>query len=386
MKILHVIGSTDPARGGPLEAIKQAYWAAASLGHRIDVASTDAPDSEWLPQLPFDVAALGPGGMKYGYSAKYRPWLRDNAKNYDCLIMNSIWLYACAGAWLELRNSDLPFFVYTHGLLDPAFKKLFPVKHTKKLIYWKLLLHRVLRDAKAVLFTCESEMLLAQGAFRPFSCNGAIVPYCVGPPPEDIDNQRTAFRHRFPELEGKRLILFLSRIHEKKGCDLLIRAFAKVASTDASLHLVMAGPGEAKWMRHLQKLARDRGVAEKITWTGMLSGELKWGAFRSAEVFVLPSHQENFGIAIVEALACGLPVLITNKVNIWREIEMDGAGLVADDDQQGADELLKNWLSLAGQQKEEMKSASLECFNSRFRSQNAARTLIRTLRENGVQG
>ena len=138
-----------------------------------------------------------------------------------------------------------------------------------------------------------------------------------------------------PELKGRKFILFLSRIHPKKGVDLLIQAFARHAKTFPEIDLVIAGPDQTGSKSALQKLARELGVDNRIYWPGMLSGDAKWGAFRSAEFFVLPSHQENFGIVVAEAMALSKPVLITNKVNIWREIEADGAGLVVNDDVEG---------------------------------------------------
>ncbi len=384
MKILHVIGSADPTRGGPIEAIRQASLSLGKMGHTIEVVCADPPDSKWLEGFPFKVIALGPAISRYMYTGRLVPWLKDNASQYDCAIINGLWLYPCLAVWLALRNNSLPFFIYTHGLLDPEFKKLFPIKHLKKTIYWKLLFHHVIRDARAVFFTCERERELAQKTFQPFKRKDGIVPYCVGEPPVDTGSQVEAFFSQFPETRGKRLLLFLSRIHEKKGCDLLIDAFANIAGNDESLHLVMAGPGEISWIKKLQQRARKHLLDGRITWTGMLSGELKWGAFRVAEVFVLPSHQENFGIAIVEAMACGVPVLITDKVNIWREIAEDGAGIISNDDRAGVIELLKTWLNIDKIKKKEMRLMAERCFAKRFRSDQAAENLIRVLRANGI--
>ncbi len=158
--------------------------------------------------------------------------------------------------------------------------------------------------------------------------------------------QREAFLRSFPELRNKRLLLFLGRLHEKKGCDLLIDAFAAVSRENPALHLVLAGPDAGGMQAALSRRAAALGLSA-ITWTGMLRGDAKWGAFRAAEAFVLPSHQENFGIAVTEALACGVPVLISKRVNIWREIEQDNAGLVDDDTAAGTQRLLRRWLALA---------------------------------------
>jgi glycosyltransferase involved in cell wall biosynthesis len=112
----------------------------------------------------------------------------------------------------------------------------------------------------------------------------------------------------------------------------------------------------------------------------MLSGDLKWGAFREAEVFVLPSHQENFGIAVVEALACGTPVLISRPVNIWREIESSGAGLVDSDTVEGCTRLLEQWLNLGDQAKMEMAARAVESFKQNFEITQTAVSLIDTIR------
>ena len=141
------------------------------------------------------------------------------------------------------------------------------------------------------------------------------------------------FSNSFPQLRGKRLLLFLGRLHEKKGCELLLEAFVAArnsADVDPSLHLVMAGPcADQKYLEHLKRLAAENSA---VTFTGMLAGSSKWGALSAADAFILPSHQENFGIAVVEALACGTPVLISKEVNIWREIDADQAGYAEDDD------------------------------------------------------
>jgi len=132
------------------------------------------------------------------------------------------------------------------------------------------------------------------------------------------------------------------------------------------MHLVLAGPDECGWRAHLERLARQRGIEARITWTGPLYGEMKWGAMRAAEVFAVPSHIENFGITIAEAMSCGVPVLISDQVNIWREIQADEAGFVAPADKEGATSLLTRWLAASGRQRQHMKDNALACFRSRF--------------------
>ena len=125
----------------------------------------------------------------------------------------------------------------------------------------------------------------------------------------------------------------------------------------------------------LNHLAERLGVTSAITWTGMITGAMKWGALHAAEVFVLPSHQENFGIVVAEALAAGVPTLISNKVNIWREVRADGAGLVAEDTLVGVSELFQSYLGLPDEQKLAMRQRARECFERRFEIKKAAETL-----------
>lgn len=386
MKILHAIRSTDPAGGGPIESIVQADRALQALGHRSHVLCLDPPESPWLAKLPVPATALGPARTSYHYSPRWTRWLREHVREFDAVIIHGIWRYPTIGTW-RVRDMGTPYFIYAHGMLDPFLHRLFRWKHTLKTVVWKLWEHRVVRDAAAVLFTCEEERLLARNSYKPYVCREAVVPYCVGDPPNDPDHQRTAFYTAFPHLREQRIVLFLSRIHPKKGCDLLIEAFAKIAAQDTRLALVMAGPDPVRWRPSLEQHARRLGIADRITWTGMLAGDLKWGAFRCADVFALPSHQENFGIAVVEALACGVPVLITRRVNIWREVEQAGAGFAADAPTAAAiEQSLRTWLGLAPDAATAYRHAARNCFLKHFRADVAAQRLLETLKLFGAKG
>lgn len=379
MNILQVISSTDPRSGGTVESVHQFGIFLTKNGHGMEVVCLDAPDSPWLADFPLKTYALGVGMTYYSYSAALVPWLRQNAPRYDAVIVNGLWQYPGFAVWRALHGTAMPYFVYTHGMLDPWFKRTFKLKHLRKCLYWPWGEYRVLRDAKAVLFTCEEERLLARQSFRPYRANGVIAPYGLVGSTGDPVTEREAFLSRFPELRGKRLLLFLSRIHVKKGCDLLIEAFSQVAGDDPDLHLVMAGPDQVGWRATLERQAAALGVAERVSWPGMLTGDLKWGAFHAAEAFVLPSHQENFGIAVAEALSCGLPVLISNKVNIWREIAADKAGLVAEDTLEDTRRQLHQWLDMSPAAKAEMGRAAVRCFRERFEIAQAADNLIGVL-------
>jgi glycosyltransferase involved in cell wall biosynthesis len=385
VKILHINHSANPAGGGPIEAIKQQAGVLEESGHSMELLCLDSPDDPSLFDCTFPVHAVGPSSPGYGYTSRLVPWLEKHRLNYDAVVINGLWQFSGFGTWRALRMHGQPYFVFPHGMLDPWFKQRYPLKHLKKWIYWPWAEYRVLRDAAAVLFTCEEERIQARKSFWLYRCKETVVSLGIASPAGDPQRQRRLFLERFAELRQRKLLLFLGRIHEKKGCLELIKAFQRLIgehpqSTD-SLHLVMAGPAESNYAMAVRDDAQRMGLASRITWTGMLTGDLKWGAFRAAEAFVLPSHQENFGIAVVEALACGLPVLISNKVNIWREIEQDGVGLVDDDDEAGIHRLLRRWIEMDSERKRAMQSAARNSFESRFEIRRAVELLIDALKK-----
>lgn len=379
MKILHVINSVNPAGGGPIEGVKQLAEVNQPLGHTIEVASADAPDAAFARDFHLPVHLLGPGSLKYRYSPRIVPWLRENAKNYDVVIVNGIWQYHSFAAWRSLRHTGTPYVVFTHGMLDPWFNKTYPLKHLKKMLYWPWGEYRVLRDAAAVLFTCEEERALARQSFRPYQCNEIVVNYGTAGPAGNPQTELATFYASYPELRDKRLAIFLGRIHQKKGCDLLIQAFARVLSSDPDWHLLICGPDQVGWKETLTAMANQLKISNRITWIDMVSGDVKWGALRASEIFVLPSHQENFGIVVAEALACGVPALISDQVNIWQEVQQDGAGIIGKDSVEGTCDILKTWLEMSCHQKSDMRKRTRECFLRRFEIHNAAKTLINVL-------
>ncbi len=260
-------------------------------------------------------------------------------------------------------------------MLDPWFQKTYPLKYLKKYAYWLIAQYAVLRDAHRVLFTTEIEAELAPTSFRPNRWSSAVVPLGTMRPGGDPEKQREAFLARYPAAQGRRLLLFLGRIHVKKGCDLLIEAFASVAAGCPDLDLVIAGPDQTGMQSSLVDAARRLGVADRVHWPGMLEGDLKWGAFHASEAFILPSHQENFGIAIAEAIACRKPVLISNKINIWHYVTEDRVGFVEDDTVDGTRRLLQDWLRLDQMERQAMVDRTDACFEKRFSVENCARAI-----------
>ena len=264
--------------------------------------------------------------------------------------------------------------------MDPWFREHYPLKHIAKQIYWTLIEGRVLRDARRVLFTCGEEMVRARNVFRGHPYRERVVLYGTADPSEDAAATVAEFSAAFPELKNRKFLLFLSRIHPKKGCDLLIQAFADTISTiPEDLDLVMAGPDQVGWIPRLKATAIRLGVAERIHWTGMLTGNLKWGAFRSAEAMILPSHQENFGFVVAEAMACSTPVLISDKVNIWREVEAANAGFVEPDTEDGTRNLIRRFIALTSEEHSRLRTSARDGFLKYFDIEVSARDFARTV-------
>ncbi|HEX8377335.1 MAG TPA: glycosyltransferase [Pedobacter sp.] len=403
--------------GGVCQAVRTIAAGLAELGVHNEVVSLDAADASFLADDPLQIHALGPGKGPWGYSPKLIPWFYANFSRFDCVIAHGLWLYQTHATEKALRlfrkqqpaDESVPrFYVMPHGMLDPYFQRAEgrKLKALRNWAYWKLIEGRVINNADGVLFTCEAERLLAREPFHPYHPKrDVVVGLGVEEPPAYSPRMEEAFLERCPELKGKPYILFLSRIHEKKGVDLLIDAYItteeKQAKADAKVsvsaiptlstttplptagpsHLVVAGPGlETSYGQKMKELASGSNETRtSITFPGMLTGLAKWGAFYHCEAFVLPSHQENFGIAVVEALACNKPVLISNQVNIWREIQEGGGGIIADDTLGGTQKLLEQWGQLSTEQKLSMGQQARACFVRNFATGPAASRLLNAI-------
>jgi len=384
LKILQLVHTLDPSVGGVAAAVLALSRGLARRGHKLDVVVLDEPDvvaavADRGPADNITVHALGSGLTSYRYSRTLWPWLRQHGGDYDRVIVNGIWQYLSFAAWRRYAGSSVPYYVFPHGMLDPWFKETFPLKHLKKWLYWPWAEYRVLRDAAAVIFTAEEERFQARKSFWLYRCREKVSPLGVEAPLIS-SNAKSEFLSRYPQLQNSRNFLFLGRLHPKKGCDILLEAFARFRSND-SISLILAGPDQVGWESDLRRQVTRLNLTNRVVFTGMLEGSMKQGAFASAEAFVLPSHQENFGISVVEALAVSVPVLISNRVNIWREIEADRAGYVESDDLAGTTRLLQRWIDTAPAEREMIRQNARRCFEQRFEINRAVDSLLQILNE-----
>ncbi|RZF24858.1 glycosyltransferase [Paraburkholderia sp. UYCP14C] len=376
MRTLHIISSIERRYGGPAEALKRLAAELRLSGHTVDIVCLDSTiDADKSDDNAFDlVVRLGHHAGKYMLNFRLVGWLAQHAKQYDAIIVDGIWQFHSAAAVISLLPKRIPYFVMPHGMLDPWFNIGRPLKHAKKLAYWMFVERHVISNAKGVLFTTESERELARLAFPLYRATEVMMMIGTAPPPstETVD----IAERDSPAKPGKKVILFLGRIHEKKGCDLLIRSFHDLGNLSADYRLVVAGPDDHGLGARLRREAVRLGIADRISWPGMVTGAHKWSLLRAADVMVLPSHQENFGVVVAEALACGVPVLLTDKVGIWQEIVADRAGFVDDDTREGITRLLTQWIKLAEDEKVAMRCSAKQCFNNRFHISRVAQSYI----------
>ena len=379
IRLLHVIQTVNPESGGPVEALLRISEVLTGSGHHVEVVSLDSPEEMAYESMPLAATGVGPGALRYTYTPRLTPWLKNNVHHFDVVILHGLWDYSAFGAWRALRKSGVPYFVFAHGMMDPWFRRKYPLKHIAKQVYWLLAIGRVLRDARAVLFTCEEERVRSRNSFWGYAYKEETVAFGTADAKGDAHAEKAAFESAVPELNGKPFLLYMGRIHPKKGCDLVIQAFAETAARTSALHLVMAGPDQIGWAHELKQLAKKLKVCDRIHWTGMLRGDMKWGALRSAEALILPSHQENFGIVVAEAMACSTPVLVSDKVNIWREIQSASAGIAEPDDLAGTRRLIVQFCSLSQERREQMGHAARSTFLRYFDIEAATRDLLRVI-------
>ena len=328
MKILHVIASLAPEHGGPTQACLGMARAVARRGHDVAIHTTDID----VPVVG-DGHVSGPDGLAIHYHQADWPrrWARSPGlgralaravPGVDVVHLHSLYLYHDWAVHRLCARHRVPYLLRPHGTLDPYIRRRHRLRKRAVSLWYQ---DRVTRDAAALHFTTAGEQQLAQPAShgRP----GVVVP--VGIAPADYAPlPHGRFRAAHPEIGARQIVLFFGRLNFKKGLEIVVGAFAAAAARRDDVWLVLAGPDDG--MRgQIEAWLHDYGVADRASFAGMLTGDEKLAALADVALFVLPSFSENFGIAVVEAMVCGLPVVISDRVNIWPEVAAAGAGAVA---------------------------------------------------------
>lgn len=327
MRIAHLIGSLAEIDGGPSRVCVDMARAVALRGHDVSIHSTDyggassKGDGARVDGVDIHYHKTWFGGAWRFSPALWRAVDRVVA-DADIVHMHSLYLFHNWVGWRACRRHGTPYLLRPHGTMDPYIWNR--RRGRKSIIEW-CFMNDVLRDAAALHYTTTEEARLA----APFAQGtpGVVVPNGVR-----LDDFAEAprdgrFRDLFGSREPIRLVLFLGRLNFKKGLDLLADAFANLVARDPNARLLIAGPDGGKEVEtrdHLKAL----GVLDRVRFTGLLRGGELLAAYGDADLFVLPSYSENFGNAVVEAMATGTPVLISDQVNICGEVARAGAGRV----------------------------------------------------------
>jgi glycosyltransferase involved in cell wall biosynthesis len=339
MRVLHVIPSVAARTGGPAVTAVELARVANSHGIESVVFST----TMGYPAQAWKASQLAPGELVSGgedvdvrlypvrhpyrlaYSPELRRALSRHVDHYDVVHIHSLYLYPQYAAATEAWRRGVPYVVCVHGALDPWLRRRGRVRKWLAEVAWQ---NRMLSRAAAIHFTLEEEAVLAADVAR--DRPRVILPNGVRWDEFGRLPDRAAFRERFLNGHSGPVVLFLGRLTAKKGLDLLIRAFAQAVAHHPDALLVIAGPDDENLRGPLQALAEQEDVGKRVVFTGLLLADDKRAALGSADVWALSSHTEAFTIAVIEALAAGLPVLVSPAVNLAREIERAGAGIVSD--------------------------------------------------------
>jgi glycosyltransferase involved in cell wall biosynthesis len=332
MKVLQVIPSVAPWRGGPSFAIRAIASGLAARGVETHVATTDDNGPARL-DVPLG-QPVDENGAVYHYfprqtrfyicSAPFSAWLWRYVREFDVIHIHTVFSYCSnAAAWIAYRKG-VPYIIRPLGVLNRwGIRNRRPIL---KRLSFALIERRLLGRAAAVQYTTQQER--DEAADLGFPHHAAIIPN-----PVELAKWggvfRGQFRAQYPALADRQIILFLSRIDPKKGLDLLLPAFREVLREHPTAALVVAGEGDPPIVRNLRRLSVELGIEASVFWPGFLSGSKKVAAFADADVFVLPSYSENFGMAPVEAMGFGLPVVLTDQTGIHREVSAERAGIVA---------------------------------------------------------
>jgi len=345
MKILHVIPSFAPAwrYGGPIYAAQALTRELARQGHEVVVMTTNI-DGPNVLDVPLGRPVLM-DDVKVWYFPVERPrwWcfsrplgraLQAQVKHFDLVDIHSIFLWPTTVAAFLCQRWGVPYVIKPSGALDPTcLNKSYDKKwvslssRAKKWFYFKTLGKVDLGRASAVHFMSQDEMEAA----RPLRLRppGFVVPLGVECGQLEEESTSLRLRERYPQLDGKKVVLFLSRLDPIKGLDLLIPALGDLALRRSDFVFALAGSGNSAYEAHVAALVKRHGIRDRTVFLGFVQGEVKRSLLREADLFVLSSYHESFSIAIVEAMAAGLPVIVSDQASIWREVSRAGAGLVA---------------------------------------------------------
>jgi glycosyltransferase involved in cell wall biosynthesis len=338
MKVLHVIPSVSERSGGPGQAIIPMCASLAAKGIEVLLASTDhdlpaqnrpgGPKRgaitryKNLPAIFFPIQL----GASFKYSRPFAQWLDEHVSDYDLVHIHAIFNHSCIAAARACSRNNIPYIVRPLGTLDPWSMKQ---KSLRKKVFWNAGVKTMLTGAAAIHYTTPGEQQAVESSLG--LNHGVVVPLGVEAPTTPGPDAVVKLAARFPALLDHPYVLVLSRLHPKKALEVLVEAFVSLVKRPEfrNWRLVLAGEGPADYVASLKRIVAEHNASELVIFPGWLEGEHKEAALGNASLLALPSYHENFGLCVMEALAAGVPVLISPYVNLADEVQDAQAGWIA---------------------------------------------------------
>jgi len=365
MRVLHVIPSVDERSGGPATAIVPMCRAIRQQGIDVLLLSTTAGlpremrhgevlDYKGVPAIFFPAQM----GESFKYSRPLSSWLRTNIQNFGLAHIHAVFNHSSVAAAHACQKSGVPYVVRPLGTLDPWSMTQ---KSLRKRVFWQISGRGIMDHAAAVHYTSEAEKRATESSLG--LNHGKVIPLGV----------ETASGNSNGKPVSDPYVLVLSRLHPKKGLDVLIDAFLSLVQRAefAQWRLVLAGDGPVEYVSTLKEKVR---ASSQITFTGWLDGDEKNAVLKGASLLVLPSHQENFGLSVMEALAQSVPVLVSPNVDLAAEIAAANAGWIAPIDKTALEERLAE--ALADKEELANRGRAGQQLSQKYSWENAARELV----------
>lgn len=369
MRILHVIPSYIPAYqiGGPVKFTHDLCKALASRGLGVSVFTTTA-GLDWLPRpLPCTNNIDGvevtyfPASLfkKYNHAYGIARAIKERVQDYDAVHIHSVFSYTTFVASSACRKNRIPYILNPFGALDADMINL--KNALAKKVYIEMIEKNNIEGASVIQLASDYE----RRKFQALGFNQRVEIIPLGIDLSEYNRHEDILRSRYPELKEKKIILFLGRIHSKKGLEILLKAFRKVITVRDDTYLVVVGPIDG-YAKKIINFVKKSALSKRVIFTDMLLGADKVAAFYASDIFVLSSYGESFGIAALEALACGVPVVLTREVGLSPDVEEYGAGFIVKQDALDISEAIEKLLSnpdLRGTMSLRGKSLAQERFN-----------------------
>ena len=374
LRVLSIIGTLVPKNGGPAKTIlDQNVYFSKVKKYRAEIISLDRKHNlpkyfhnlnniSYFPRNSFFSKFKLLGINRYPIQLNFLNWLIKNKNNYDVFILHGIWDFKNLIARLFIKNK---YYVFLHGTLNPYERKSF-FKYLKKKIYWFLIEKKNLLNAKAVLFTSKEEKKLSNNTFiNTDDLNKLTVDYGIILEKYNESACSNKLFKTYPFLKNKKYYLFMGRVDPKKGCDILLQSIYLLGNKFKS-NLVFAGDYNNSTGEELKRLVTKLDLQEKVFFLGHVADDIKSGVLTNSKAMLLCSHDENFGISLVESLGYGKPVLTTYKVNTYKKILAYKAGYIANDNAKSFCRIINKFENLNLKQKRLMSKNARNCFNENF--------------------